>query len=66
LAELPDGEIADVQLGRRGRLITALGSLYAQQLANRPDMMEHFVRTPGQRREIEMARGRFNVFAGQA
>jgi predicted protein tyrosine phosphatase len=49
-------EFADNQLGRRGRLITALGSLYAQQLAERPQMMEHFMRTPGRRREIEMAR----------
>jgi predicted protein tyrosine phosphatase len=48
-------EFADEQLGRRGRLITALGGLYAQQLAKRPEMMEHFMRTPGRRREIEMA-----------
>jgi len=50
---------ADEQLGRRGRLITALGRLYAGQLAKRPEMMQHFIRTPGRRREIEMA-GRHN------
>ena len=49
-------KFADEQLGRRGRLISALGGLYAQQLAERPEMMEHFMRTPGRRREIEMAR----------
>jgi predicted protein tyrosine phosphatase len=49
-------EFADDQLGRRGRLVTALGRLYAQQLAERPQMMEHFMRTPGRRREIEMSR----------
>jgi predicted protein tyrosine phosphatase len=49
-------EFADEQLGRQGRLISALGGLYAQQRAKRPEMMEHFMRTPGRRREIEMAR----------
>jgi hypothetical protein len=39
-------EFADNQLRRRGRLITALGSLYAQQLAERPQMMEHFHANP--------------------
>jgi predicted protein tyrosine phosphatase len=49
-------EFADEILGRRGRLLTALGRLYSQQLATRPHMMEHFLQTPGRRREIEMAR----------
>jgi predicted protein tyrosine phosphatase len=49
-------EFVDEQLGRRGRLIIALGSLYAQQLAKRPEMMEHFMRAPERHREIEMAR----------
>ena len=49
-------KFADDQLGLRGRLITALGRFYAQQLAERPQMMEHFMRTPGRRREIDMAR----------
>jgi predicted protein tyrosine phosphatase len=49
-------EFADEQLGRRGRLMTALSGLYAQQLVERPQMMEHFMRTPGRRREIDMAR----------
>jgi predicted protein tyrosine phosphatase len=49
-------EFADEQLGRHGRLITALGGLYANQLAQRPEMMQHFMQTPGRRREIEMAR----------
>jgi predicted protein tyrosine phosphatase len=48
-------EFADDQLGRRGRLVRALGRFYAQQLAERPHMMEHFMRTPGRRREIDMA-----------
>jgi predicted protein tyrosine phosphatase len=48
-------KFADDQLGLRGRLITALGRFYAQQLAERPQMMEHFMRTPGRRREIDMA-----------
>ncbi len=47
-------EFADKQLGRRGRLITALGGLYAEQLAKRPET-EHFMRTHGRRREIDMA-----------
>jgi predicted protein tyrosine phosphatase len=47
-------EFADDQLSRRGRLITALGGLYAQQLAKRPET-EQFMRTHGRRREIEMA-----------
>jgi hypothetical protein len=45
-------EFADSQLDRRGRLITALGSLYAQQLAKRPET-EQFMRTHGRRRKIE-------------
>jgi predicted protein tyrosine phosphatase len=48
-------KFADDQLGLRGRLIAALGRFYAQQLAERPEMMEHFMITPGRRREIEMA-----------
>lgn len=48
-------EFADDQLGRRGRLITAVGGLYAQQLARRPET-EDFMRTHGRRREIDMAR----------
>jgi hypothetical protein len=48
-------KFADDQLGLRGRLITALGRFYAQQLAEHPQMMEHFMRTPGRRREIDMA-----------
>jgi hypothetical protein len=48
-------EFADEQLGRHGRLITALGRFYAQQLAERTQIMEHFMRTPGRRREIDMA-----------
>ena len=48
-------KFADSQLGRRGRLITALGRFYARQLAERPQVMEHFMITPGRRREIEMA-----------
>jgi predicted protein tyrosine phosphatase len=47
-------EFADELLGRRGRLITALGGLYAQQLAKRPET-EQFMRTHGRRREIDMA-----------
>jgi predicted protein tyrosine phosphatase len=49
-------KFADDQLGLGGRLITALGRFYARQLAERPQMMEHFMRTPGRRREIDMAR----------
>lgn len=48
-------QFADAQLGRCGRFVTALGRLYAGQLAKRPHMMEHFMRTPGRRREIDMA-----------
>jgi hypothetical protein len=48
-------KFADEQLGRRGGLIAALGVFYAQQLSERPQMMEHFMITPGRRREIEMA-----------
>ena len=48
-------KFADDQLGLRGRLMTALARFYAQQLAERPQMMEHFMRTPGRRREIDMA-----------
>jgi predicted protein tyrosine phosphatase len=47
-------EFADDQLCRRGRLLTALGGLYAQQLAKRPET-EEFMRTHGRRREIDMA-----------
>lgn len=47
-------EFADEQLGRRGRLMTALGGLYAEQLARRPET-EHFMRTNGRLRELEMA-----------
>jgi hypothetical protein len=49
-------KFADEQLGGDGRLVRALGSLYAQQLVTRSHMMEHFMRTPGRRREIDMAR----------
>jgi predicted protein tyrosine phosphatase len=48
-------KFADDQLGLRGRLTTALSRFYAQQLAERPQMVEHFMITPGRRREIEMA-----------
>jgi hypothetical protein len=48
-------ELRPQELGLRGRLITALGRFYAQQLAERPKMMEHFMITPSRRREIEMA-----------
>lgn len=48
-------EFADDLLGRRGRLTAALGGLYAQQLAKRPET-EHFMRTHGREREVEMAR----------
>jgi predicted protein tyrosine phosphatase len=47
-------QFADDLLGRRGRLMNALGGLYAQQLARRPET-EKFMRTHGRRREIDMA-----------
>ena len=48
-------EFADDLLNREGRLMTALASLYARQLAKRPET-EHFMRTHGRGREVEMAR----------
>jgi predicted protein tyrosine phosphatase len=48
-------EFADDLLGRGGRLINALGGLYAQQLAKRPET-EEFMRTHGRLHEVEMAR----------
>ena len=47
-------QFADECLGRRGRLVTALGALYAEQLVKRPET-EHFMRTHGRRREVDMA-----------
>jgi predicted protein tyrosine phosphatase len=47
-------EFADDLLSRQGRLVSALGGLYAQQLANRPKT-EHFMRTHGRGREVDMA-----------
>jgi predicted protein tyrosine phosphatase len=47
-------EFADDLLGRQGRLVGALGGLYAQQLANRPET-EHFMRKHGRGREVDMA-----------
>jgi hypothetical protein len=35
---------------------SAASSRPHQQLAKQPEMMEHFMRTPGRRREIEMTR----------
>lgn len=46
---------ADDRLNRQGRLLRALGGLYARQLVKRPDT-EQFMRTHGRRREVEMAR----------
>lgn len=54
-------KFADEQLGRSGRLIAALGCFYARQLAERPEMMEHFTRTPGRRHEIEMVGRRSGI-----
>jgi predicted protein tyrosine phosphatase len=48
-------EFADDLLNRGGRLMTGLASLYARQLAKRPET-EHFMRTHGRGREVEMAR----------
>jgi predicted protein tyrosine phosphatase len=48
-------EFADDLLNRGGRLVTALASLYARQLARRPET-EDFMRTHGRGREIDMAR----------
>ena len=47
-------EFADELLGRRGRLVSALGRLYGQQLAERPSLTEA-MRRLGRSREIEMA-----------
>jgi predicted protein tyrosine phosphatase len=51
-------EFADRRLGRQGRLMTALGGLYAEQLAKRPET-EQFMRTHRRHREIDMARQSF-------
>jgi len=48
-------EFADTLLGRQGRLLSALADLYAQQLAKRPET-EHFMRTHGRSREVDLAR----------
>jgi predicted protein tyrosine phosphatase len=48
-------EFADALLGRHGRLLSALAGLYAQQLAKRPET-EHFMRTHGRSREVDLAR----------
>jgi predicted protein tyrosine phosphatase len=50
-------EFADTLLGRQGRLLTALADLYAWQLAKRPET-EHFMRTHGRGREVDLARRR--------
>lgn len=46
---------ADDLLGRHGRLTTALGAVYARQLAARPEL-ERFMLDNGRAREVEMAR----------
>jgi hypothetical protein len=46
---------ADRLLARKGRLNTALGRLYARQLATRPDLDET-MRRHGRGREVDMAR----------
>jgi predicted protein tyrosine phosphatase len=48
-------EFADTLLGRQGRLMAALADLYARQLAKRPET-EHFMRTHGRSREVDLAR----------
>jgi predicted protein tyrosine phosphatase len=48
-------ELADDLLGRGGRLVAAVGRLYAQQLTGRPDMELH-MRENGRAREVAMAR----------
>jgi predicted protein tyrosine phosphatase len=47
-------ELADALLGRRGRLISALGRFYAVQLANRPEIGP-YMRKGGRGREVDMA-----------
>lgn len=47
-------EFADESLGRRGRLVSALGRLYKQQLSQRPRMADA-MRRLGRSREVEMA-----------
>ena len=47
-------EFADELLGRRGRLVSALGRLYKQQLAERPRLADA-MRRLGRSREIELA-----------
>jgi predicted protein tyrosine phosphatase len=47
-------EFGDDLLDRGGRLIAALAGLYAQQLTRRPQT-EHFMRSLGRSREVEMA-----------
>ena len=47
---------ADDRLNRQGRLLSALGRLYAGQMVKRPDT-EQFMRTHGRRREVDMAMG---------
>jgi predicted protein tyrosine phosphatase len=47
-------EYADELLGCRGRLLRALGGLYARQLAKRPET-EKTMRNLGRHREIDMA-----------
>jgi hypothetical protein len=45
---------ADELLGRDGRLMAALGRVYAKQLAERPEM-GRYMRENGRAREVEMA-----------
>ena len=47
--------VVSILLARTVLLLTALGELYAQQLAKRPET-EHFMRTHDRGREVEMAR----------
>src|SRR5262249_1769564 len=48
-------EFADTLMGRQGRMMSALANLYAQQLVKRPET-EHFMRTHGRSREVDLAR----------
>jgi predicted protein tyrosine phosphatase len=47
-------ELADKLLGRQGQFTTALGKLYAIQLAKRPELADH-LRKHGRAREVDMA-----------
>jgi predicted protein tyrosine phosphatase len=47
---------ADDLLGRRGRLLSALGRLYSEQLKKSPHL-ERFMRENGRGREVDMAGG---------